>query len=481
MPTDQEKTPDLARQFDYPVRHIHLIAICGTAMGTLAGMLKAKRFLVSGSDENVYPPMSTQLQSWGIQIFPQFSAQNLNPKPDLVIVGNAVSKTNPEVEALLDSKIPYLSLPQAISQIFLEDKLSLVVAGTHGKTTTTSLLAWVLFSLDQSPSFLVGGIPNNFNSSFGLGDGKYFVIEGDEYDTAFFDKGPKFWHYRPFQSIVTSLEFDHADIYRDLNHLKESFQKFVEKIPSEGHLYVCGDHPSTLELQKFAACRFTAYGLNSACALHPEKIRFDSDGVRFDLIFNHENLGEIFSPLSGHHNLQNTLGVLALTLGLGLPLDRIKQAISSFKGVKRRQEIRGVVRGITVIDDFAHHPTAVSETISAMRNRYPNQKIWAIFEPRSNTSRRAVFQKDFAKALSLADEILLAHVHMPEKVKGDAVLNEEELVNDIQATGRAAHGNLSVDEIIEYVGAHAGVGDVLLVMSNGGFGNIHQRLLSRLE
>ncbi|MFO1518109.1 MAG: UDP-N-acetylmuramate:L-alanyl-gamma-D-glutamyl-meso-diaminopimelate ligase [bacterium] len=461
-------------------QHIHLIAVCGTAMGTLAGMLKARGFRVTGSDENVYPPMSTQLEKWGILIQKGFKAENLNPRPDLVIVGNAVSKTNPEVEALLASGIRYLSLPQALGEFFLEGKKSLVVAGTHGKTTTTSLLAWTLFDQGLDPSFLVGGIPKNFDASFRLGEGKYFVIEGDEYDTAFFDKGPKFWHYRPFEAILTGIEFDHADIYRDLDHLMQSFRRFVELIPSDGKLYLCGDSPHALPLREIARCPVFTYGLHSSCEIRAEKIDFGDATVGFDLIQKGKSLGRFSSPLPGRHNLQNLLGVLGPCLNLGLSLDGLQKSVLRFESVKRRQEVRGIVSGITVIDDFAHHPTAVAETIDAIKQRYPGRKVWGVFEPRSNTSRRAVFQKDFAEALSHADEVVLAKVFMPEKVKNAAVLDEAALAQDIEKRGRPVYSGLEVDEIVEKIAERARSGDVLLIMSNGGFGNIHQKLLDRL-
>ncbi len=475
--------------------HIHLIAICGTAMGTLAGMLKAKGFKVSGSDENVYPPMSTQLEKWQIPLQKGFKAENLDPKPDLVIVGNAVSKTNPEVAALLDSRIEYLSLPQALGRFFLEEKKSLVVAGTHGKTTSTSLLAWMLHESGLDPSFLVGGIPQNFNSSFRLGKGDYFVIEGDEYDTAFFDKGPKFWHYHPYQAILTGVEFDHADIYRDLEHVKSAFQKFIELIPANGALYYCGDNPIAVELSAFCKGRKVSYGFDSACEFRAENIQFNSEGVEFDFYQNANMLTRFQCPLPGKHNLQNLLGVLALCLNLyesnhkrvtqGLPchpsLQKLQEAISQFKSVKRRQEVRGRVNNITLIDDFAHHPTAIAETIDAIKGKYPGQKVWAIFEPRSNTSKRAIFQHDFPRALAHADEVLLAKVFMPEKVKDSALLDVSQVAKDLTLLGIPTQANLEVDEIVLLLQQKAKPGDVLLVMSNGGFGGIHQKLLEVLR
>lgn len=461
-------------------QHIHLIAICGTAMGTLAGMLKAKGFQVSGSDDNVYPPMSTQLEKWGIQIQKGFSAENLNPKPDLVIVGNAVSKTNPEVVALLDSGIEYISLPQALARFFLEGKKTLVAAGTHGKTTTTSLLSWVLYDCGLDPSFLVGGIPQNFDSSFRLGNGKYFAIEGDEYDTAFFDKGPKFWHYQPYQAILTGVEFDHADIYRDIEHLKSAFKKFAELIPADGALYYSGDNPIAVELSAFCQGRKISYGFDSRCEFRAEKIQFGSEGAQFDLYRNADCLGSFKSPLPGRHNLQNLLGVLGLMINLNVPLQKLQQAVLQFKSVKRRQEVRGVVNNITVMDDFAHHPTAIAETIDAIKSKYPGQKVWAIFEPRSNSSKRDIFQHDFPKALAHADEVLLAKVFMPEKVKEGKVLDVLQVAEDVKKAGVPTTANLEVDEIVSFLKQKAKSGDVLLVMSNGGFGGIHQKLLDQL-
>lgn len=490
--------------------HIHLIAICGTAMGTLAGMLKAKGFFVTGSDENVYPPMSEMLAQYGIPIQKGFKPENLIPSPDLVIIGNAVSKTNPEVEAVLRLGIRYLSLPQALSEFFLKEKKSLVVAGTHGKTTTTSLLAWVLKDLGAAPSFLVGGIPKNFGASYELGNGNYFVIEGDEYDTAFFDKGPKFWHYRPYQAILTGVEFDHADIYRDLDHLMQSFARFIELIDPEGALTLCGENRHALSLIKHARCRVILYGFNPDCEIRAQKILLRPEGVSFELWEKNQCLGNFISPLAGRHNLLNALGVIALVKNLltltpdlkpaglndrvesdvqrreGDPpistflLQKIQKAIGRFEGVKRRQEVRGVVRGITVLDDFAHHPTAVAETIAAIRGRYPERKIWAIFEPRSNTSRRAVFQSEFARAFLNADETLVAKVFMPERVRDAPLLHIPSLIQEICRQGGKAHGPLTVDEILSCVVSRANSGDVVLIMSNGGFENIHDRLLHRL-
>lgn len=462
-------------------QHIHLIAICGTAMGTLAGMLKAKGFKVSGSDDNVYPPMSTQLEKWGIEIQKGFKAENLISKPDLVVVGNAVSKTNPEVVALLESGIEYISLPQALARFFLEGKKSLVCCGTHGKTTTTSILSWVLYDCGLDPSFLIGGIPQNFDSSFQLGKGEYFAIEGDEYDTAFFDKGPKFWHYRPFQAILTGVEFDHADIYRDIEHLKSSFKKFVELIPSDGALYYSGDNPIAVELAAFCQGRKISYGFDSRCEIRAENIRFDEEGVDFDLYRDANKLTHFHSPLPGRHNLQNLLGVLGLCLNLKIPLEKLQSAVSKFKSVKRRQEVRGVVNGITVLDDFAHHPTAIAETIDAIKSKYIGKKVWAIFEPRSNSSKRDIFQHDFPKALAHADEVLLAKVFMPEKVKEGKVLDVLQVAEDVKKAGVPTTANLEVDEIVSLLKQKAKSGDVLLVMSNGGFGGIHQKLLEQLR
>jgi UDP-N-acetylmuramate: L-alanyl-gamma-D-glutamyl-meso-diaminopimelate ligase len=425
--------------------------------------------------------MSGMLAQWGIPILKGFKPENLNPRPDLVVVGNAVSKTNPEVAALLDSGIRYLSLPQALGDFFLEGKKSLVVAGTHGKTTTTSILAWLLYETGADPSFLVGGIAQNFEASFRLGGGDYFVVEGDEYDTAFFDKGPKFWHYRPFHAIVTGVEFDHADIYRDLPHLMGSFRRFVELIPPEGTLFLCGDNDNGLALRPHARCPIITYGLKPSYDVSAKEISFSPQGVEFELMEKGKNLGKIQSPLPGRHNLQNLLGALALALRLGIPLARLKEAVPKFQGVKRRQEVRGEAGGVMVIDDFAHHPTAVAETIEAIRAQYPKRKVWAIFEPRSNTSRRAVFQKDFAEALARADEVVIAKVFMPEKVKDAPLLDEARLAQEIAHSGKEVAHDLSVDEIVSHVAGRARKGDILLVMSNGGFDNIHQKLLSRLD
>ena len=467
-------------------RSIYLMGICGTGMASLAGMLKAQGHMVKGSDQNAYPPMSTKLSELGIEIKTPYQATNLNPRPDLVIIGNAISKNHVEAEAVLQQGIPYLSMAACLHDFFLQDKICLVVAGTHGKTTSTSLLAWVLEYAGLAPSFFVGGIPLNFKDNFKLDTGKYFVIEGDEYDTAFFDKGPKFLHYNPTHVLLTSIEFDHADIYRDLEHLKSSFVQLLELIPGTGSLIANLDFPAVGEVLEKVNFKKTVYYSTKKIAsalprndiiFCPEKIQATPDGMRFYL-----NEVEFLLPMFGMHNVSNAVGVALMAHQIGIDLKTIAGAFRTFKGIKRRQEIIGEPHGMTIIDDFAHHPTAVRETIASVRARFLKRKIWAVFEPRSNSSKRDVFQKDYPSAFLEADAVLIHDVFMPEKVKDGKVLNVDEVVARInQQSGQLKAQHLSgIDTIVSYIKDHAKTGDILLIMSNGGFGGIHQRLLNSL-
>jgi UDP-N-acetylmuramate: L-alanyl-gamma-D-glutamyl-meso-diaminopimelate ligase len=469
---------------------IHLIGICGTGMASLAGMLKASGHQVSGSDQNVYPPMSTLLEHLQIPVFTPYAENNLGPQPDLVIIGNAISRGNVEAETVLAKGISYLSMPQALAKFFLPGKTSLVVAGTHGKTTTAALLAWVLQSAGRDPSFFIGGIPTNFGNNFKLGQGSYFVMEGDEYDTAFFDKGPKFLHYQPRHVLLTSVEFDHADIYRDLEHVKSSFKKLLQIIPPQGSLVANLDFSVVEELladfhgeviryamqEKYrAVADYFGEVLNSGermhfCVLSREK---GHECCHHDVEWN----------LPGSHNVSNALGVVALCLQLGLTWGEVQKGLTTFQGVKRRQEVLGEVAGVTVIDDFAHHPTAVHETIAAIRRQYVGRRLWAIFEPRSNTSKRDVFQKDYPRSFSEADRVILADVFMPEKVKEGKPLDVDSVaakINDEAQVLKARHIS-GVDAIVQFLSQEKQSGDVMLIMSNGGFGGIHQKLLEALK
>ena len=464
------------------LRHIHLIAICGVGMSALAGMLQARGFRVTGSDQNVYPPMSTQLAALGIDLRQGFSADHLADHPDLIVVGNAVSRSNPEVQAMLVQGIPFVSLPQALAEFFLVDHHPIVVVGTHGKTTTASLMAWVLESAGLDPSYMIGGIPHNFGTNYKLGQGAFFVVEGDEYDTAFFDKGPKFLHYRPRTAILTSVEFDHADIYRDLDHVKEAFRRFVHILPADGYLAAGVEFPHVADLLTSVPCRWEGYGFADQAQWRAAQVDVDEEATHFLVQHQQQRLGTIRSALVGQHNIQNALGVIAVASHLGLSFEGIRAGLQSFTGIKRRQEVRGVVRQITVIDDFAHHPTAIRATLAALRARYCGRRLWAIFEPRSATSRRATFQQEFIGAFAEADRVVIAALFNPDGISPDIRLSPERLAHEIASQCAKAAVYLSeVDAIVDHVATGARAGDVVVIMSNGGFGDIHEKLLEALR
>ncbi|MBI3611023.1 MAG: UDP-N-acetylmuramate:L-alanyl-gamma-D-glutamyl-meso-diaminopimelate ligase [Nitrospirae bacterium] len=461
-------------------RHIHLIAICGTGMAALAGMLKAAGYRVTGSDANVYPPMSTMLERQGISYRVGFRPENIEPDTDLVVIGNAVSKTNPEVLAVLERGLPYRSFPQALAEFFLDGRVPIVVAGTHGKTTTAALAAWVLDCAGLSPGFLIGGWVKNFDANSRPGTGRYFVVEGDEYDTAFFDKGPKFLHYRPHAAILTSIEFDHGDIYNSLDEIKAAFRTFVRLIPSDGMLLAAEGDPNVQEVIREASCDTSTYGLNSSGRWHAEEIRFDTKGVSFRVMKDRTDLGRFRSPLVGKHNLNNAVAVIGLAFSLGLSADAIQKGIESFHGVKRRQEVAGEVNGIIVMDDFAHHPTAIRETLAGLRLQYPGRRIWAIFEPRSATSRRNVFQREFPSSFEPADRIVIAGLFAPEKIPAEQRLDPKRVAEDLRVLGKEAAFIPTADEIVRTVSPQLKSGDLVCVMSSGGFDGIHGKLLKAL-
>jgi len=467
------------------MKSIHLIAACGVGMASLAGMLKEKGFRVTGSDANVYPPMSTQLEALGIRLRTPYAPGNIPEDTDLVVVGNAVTRDNPEAREAVRRGLPTLSMPQAVADYFLEGKEPIVVAGTHGKTTTTSLLAWSLFALGADPSFLVGGVPRNFPVSYRVGGGPLFVIEGDEYDTAYFDKGPKFLHYRPRIGLLTSIEFDHADIYRDLAHLKESFRKLVGIIPPDGLLIASADYPDVVEIAGEARCPVWFYGVSTGPTISMKmawRVTLLSDEGEFSRfrLARAEEAHEFRQRLPGRHNAGNAAAAALALYRLGYPADRVAEAFAGFTGVRRRQETVGEFGGILVVDDFAHHPTAVRETIRAIRARHPGRPVTAVFEPRSNTSRRKVFQKEFAEALSGADAVILAGVFGAEKFPPDERLDPEEVVAILCKGGRKALYIEEVDRIVEHLSAGARSGDLILIMSNGGFGGIQGKLAGAL-
>ncbi len=462
------------------VRHIHLLGICGTGVGGLAGMLKAAGYQVTGSDQNVYPPMSDFLAASGIAVMSGYRVENLEPRPDLVVVGNVITRANPEARALAEMGIPYLSMPQALAHFFIGDRTSLVVTGTHGKTTTSSLLATVLQHAGQAPSFMIGGLVQAFGRNYNVTDGQYFVAEGDEYDTAFFDKGPKFLHYRPRVAIITSVEFDHADIYADLEAVKASFRKLVAIMPADGCLVAHLDDPVVREIISAAPCPVVGYGQTSGLAWQLSGVDIGPTGTAFEVKKDGIPYGRFTCVLPGVHNSLNCLAVTAVLDHLGLTPAKISAGLAAFTGVKRRQEVRGVVRGVTVIDDFAHHPTAVRETLSALRAAYSGHRLLAVFDPRTNSSRRRVFQDIFAASFGAADQVLVREPEPLLKIPPAERFSARQLVSDLQQRGQDARYFSDTDEIIAFLRQTAGQGDVVAILSNGGFDNIHSRLLARL-
>jgi UDP-N-acetylmuramate: L-alanyl-gamma-D-glutamyl-meso-diaminopimelate ligase len=459
--------------------HIHLMGICGTAMGSLAGILKSMGFQISGSDQNVYPPMSTQLESLGIRLLEGYRAENLTPRPDLIIVGNVIPRSNPEAQAMLAQDIPYTSLPKAMGEFVIGDRESIVLSGTHGKTTTTALCAWVAEFCGLKPGFLIGGVPENFTNSFRAPDLNTFIIEGDEYDTAFFDKVPKFIHYRPRHVILTSIEFDHADIYADLNAVKAAFVTLVNLIPPEGTLVACAEDANVRELIKQARCKVITYGLSRGDYRAVERETRDERN-HFCVSYKNEKIADVALKMFGEHNTLNALSVFALGHQMGWPLHLLLQGMASFKGVRRRQTFLGERRGVAVIEDFAHHPTAVRVTIDSLRERYPGRRVIAVFEPRSATSRRKIFQKDYVEALSRADVAFVSEAFDQSKITESDRFSSSQLVDDLKRSGASAHLGADIDSLVKQIQAEAKTGDVILLMSNGGFGGIYQKLLDAL-
>ncbi|MFH0781088.1 MAG: UDP-N-acetylmuramate:L-alanyl-gamma-D-glutamyl-meso-diaminopimelate ligase [Pseudomonadota bacterium] len=464
------------------IKHIHLMGICGTGMAALAGMLQQSGFTVTGSDNHVYPPMSLFLDSLNIPIQNGYNAENLCPAPDLVIVGNVITRKNPEAEALATLRIPYLSFPQALAHFFIRTRTSLVIAGTHGKTTTCSLLATALFTAGLDPSFMIGGIVRQFNANFRLGGGQYFVVEGDEYDTAFFDKESKFLHYRPHVAVITSLEFDHADIFADLEAIKKSFKKFVALLPKDGLLIANLDDPNVAEVCAEAPCAVQGYGLNPSHVWALDDLKTVQSSTHFRVLKNGVPWANMRVNLSGRHNCLNSLAVCAVLNHLGVAAETINKGLCSFEGVKRRQEVRGIEKGITVIDDFAHHPTAVKETLVGLKQAYSNQRLIAVFEPRTNSSRRAIFQRDYVFAFDAADLILLREPApldgLPPEELFSSVRLAEALVNERNLSAEAFS---DTDSILTRLTITLRHGDVVVILSNGGFDNIHSRLLKQLR
>jgi UDP-N-acetylmuramate: L-alanyl-gamma-D-glutamyl-meso-diaminopimelate ligase len=461
---------------------IHFIGICGTAMATAAALLKHRGHDVGGSDQNVYPPMSDFLAAEAIPIQTPFSADHIGADVDLVVVGNAISRGNPELEAVLEHKVRYCSLPEAIRDHFLWSSRSIVIAGTHGKTTTTALTGWVLAHANLDPTVLVGGIALNFGadgSSYRVGSGRDFVIEGDEYDSAFFDKSAKFLKYVPEIALVNNIEFDHADIYPNLDAVRLAFKRLTTLVPGNGLLLLGHDSPDALALADVAVSPVETFGTTDGATWHASEIEHADGMARFSVRYNGKPFATFRSPLLGVHNVRNALAAIAIGNRVGIAVPDLVAGVSAFKGVKRRLETVGVGQGVTILDDFAHHPTAVHETLSALRTGYPSRRIWAVFEPRSASSCRRVFQDDFARAFGAADEVVIAAVFrssLPESER----LSEERLVTDLHERGQRARYIREVDTIVQTIVAEHRQGDVVVLMSNGGFGGIHRKLLQAL-
>jgi len=462
-------------------KHIHLIGICGTAMASLGGMLQQRGFCVTGSDAAAYPPMSHFLASLNIPVLQPFAAANLDRKPDLVVVGNAISRGNAELERALDERIPFRSLPQILHDEFLLGKEVLVVAGTHGKTTTTSMLAWIFESAGLQPSFLIGGIAENFGSSFQLGKGKHFILEGDEYDTAFFDKGPKFLHYFPDSIILTSVEFDHADIYKDLDAVETAFKRLVNLVPRRGRL-IAFDHGESIEkCIARAFCPVEKYGSGAKADWQVANLKLEPSRTMWSIVHRGQPWGDFEFELGGEYNVWNATAAAALAASCGISKDVIAAALKSFKSVKRRLQVRAEVNGITIIEDFAHHPTAIAGTLTALRSRYPGARLWTILEPRSNTLRRNVLQKDLAKSLALADEAVIAQVFKSEAIPEAERLDVALLTADVKRHGGRARLAPGVDGIVQLAAPEMRRGDVVAILSNGGFDGIYEKLPLRLK
>jgi UDP-N-acetylmuramate: L-alanyl-gamma-D-glutamyl-meso-diaminopimelate ligase len=459
---------------------VYLIGICGTGMGSLAGLFQQAGYRVRGADANVYPPMSTRLADLGIPVHHGFDPAHLDPPPDLVVVGNACTPTHPEAAYARERRLAQLSLPEALTRYFIRDRRSLVVAGTHGKTTTTSMLVHALRSAGLDPGFLVGGVMRNGGVSYAVGRGPHFVVEGDEYDSAYFDKRPKFMHYRPTSAIVTSMEFDHADIYEGWDDYREAFRAFVGLVPARGLLALCGDDPEVRALAAHTKARVRHYGLGPGAGVTARDVHRSAEGQRFTLVVDGEALGEVFLPMSGRHNLLNALAVCALALDEGLSAETIAAGFASFEGIRRRQEVRGEAGGVLVVDDFAHHPTAVRETIRAARERWPEHRLVAVFEPRSNSSRRKVFEEGYMQAFDDADAVFFSAPPFRHNDRPEDFMDIDRLVRNLGARGLPAAVHPSAEALLPPLAASLRPGDVALIMSNGGFGGIHEKLLTTL-
>jgi UDP-N-acetylmuramate: L-alanyl-gamma-D-glutamyl-meso-diaminopimelate ligase len=465
------------------MKHIHMIGIGGSAMSPLAGMLRERGYRVTGSDAGVYPPASTLLESLRIPYDSKFDAAHLTPAPDLIVVGNAISRGNVEVEEMLDRKLAHKSLPEMLEEEFLPGKHSIVVSGTHGKTTTTAMLAWIFQVAKKRPNFLVGGIAENFGKSYGLGGGQDFILEGDEYDSAYWDKAAKFFHYQPDDLIITSLEFDHADIYSDFDSYQLAFSRLVNLVPRRGRVIVWGDEQAGQALRRAAEkafCPVIHYGLEANNEWVAAGVLPDGDGMRFLLKFKGQAFGEFRLSATGHHNVLNAMAAIIVAQGHGISLPALQEALATFRSVKRRMDVKGEVDGILVVDDFAHHPTAIRATIEAARLRWPKRRLWAVLEPRSNSMRRKVFQDALPEALALGDRVLLGSVHRAGQLDDAHRLDPEAVANELRSLGKDARVLPNAEAISELLSVEARRGDLLLIMSNGSFDGLCEKLLKRL-
>ncbi|HUC53277.1 MAG TPA: UDP-N-acetylmuramate:L-alanyl-gamma-D-glutamyl-meso-diaminopimelate ligase [Candidatus Cybelea sp.] len=466
------------------MKHAHVIGIGGSAMAPLAGMLREHGFHVTGSDSGVYPPASTLLESLGISFFNTFDAAHLEPAPDLVVVGNIIARGNPELEEVLDRKIAYRSMPEILEEVFLPGKHSIVVSGTHGKTTTTAMLAWIFHAAGKQPNFLVGGVAENFGKSYGLGGGEEFILEGDEYETAFWDRGPKFFHYHPDDLIVTSLEYDHADIYSDFETYQLAFRRLVNLVPRRGRVIIWGDTedsgPALRRAAEKAFCPVETYGFSSGNDWVASDFAIAGETMRCRVTHQGKPFGEFALLATGRHNVLNAMAAMIVAEGRGIPADAIAQGLATFRSVKRRMDVRGEIGGVLVVDDFAHHPTAVKATIEAARGRWPGRRLWAILEPRSNSMRRKVFQDALPKALALGDRVILGGVFRAQQLGGENRLDPDSVAESVRALGKDALVFPSSDAIAEHLGSEAKPGDLLLIMSNGSFDGLCEKLLNKL-
>jgi len=466
-------------------KHIHIIGMAGSAMSPLAGMLKESGYRITGSDSGVYPPASTFLDKLGIPYNHSFDAAHLQPKPDLVIVANIIARGNPELEEVLEKKIPYSSLPETLEEVFLPGKHSIVVSGTHGKTTTTAVLAWIFHVAGKQPTFLIGGVAENFGKSYGLGEGSEMILEGDEYETAFWDRGPKFFHYHPDDLIITSLEFDHADIYRDFETYQLAFKRLVNLVPRNGSVVIWGDTQDSGTALRAAVekafCSVHTYGFSKENEWIASEPVASEDGMRFELFRGGNLFGKFHLAASGKHNVLNALAAIIVAQGRGISITKIQEALKTFKSVKRRLDVKGEFGGILVVDDFAHHPTAVRATIAAARGRWPGRRLWAILEPRSNSMRRKVFQDALPQSLATADKVILGGVHNAKQLGDENRLDPESVAADVRKLGIDAKVFGSAEAIAAHLASNGKSGDLFLIMSNGSFDGLCQKLVAKLS